>query len=81
MDRDLTVVLDSIIAIVPESETALLAELKSLKSSAAYAAPEMMGRHWNEGGRILRDHIPNTGDLAEWQGQIVNIWTARDCKN
>ena len=61
--RNLSTVIDSIIAIAPELEP----HFDSLKESIQYAAPEMMSMWWNEAAFILNneaDNHPKANDIA-----------------
>ena len=40
--RDLTVIIDKILNVIPETEDELIAELKDNQSSVSFAAPELM---------------------------------------
>lgn len=62
--RNLSTVIDSIIAIAPELEP----HFDSLKKSIQYAAPEMMYMWWNDAAFILlhneADNHPKAKDIA-----------------
>ena len=64
MARNLITVIDEIIAIAPDLEPCF----KSLKTSTAYTAPEMMTGRWSEAAAILninaRDH-PEKEKISE----------------
>lgn len=72
--RDLSIVIDRIIAEVPEIEQDLVIELKSKKSSVRCAAPELMSMWWNEVHSTLCEYIFCNMTLNEWQEKVRKIF-------
>jgi hypothetical protein len=70
--RNISEVIDRILAVVPESEAALRARLLSTKETAWFTAPEAMGRVWRLLSSVLTSELP--ADLPEpWQAQAGRI--------
>lgn len=64
--------LRSVIAEIPKDQSSLKEELELLLKDSAYTPPEMMWRRWEQGSRILEEHIPLP--LPRWQKKVVEIW-------
>lgn len=70
--RNLTEVIDAVVAIVPELER----DLGHVRMSAAYTAPEHMSNRWVEAteiiaARVPRKHPKHAEVAAIWNGTIV----------
>lgn len=72
--RYLPDVVEQILAVIPETEIALINSWNSIRQSALFAAPENMNLHWNRGGELLSDNFPDAANLNEWQTKIIKIW-------
>lgn len=73
--RNIYDVVDRMIPLIPEDEGALLFELRSLRQSALYAAPESARMWWTEFHRVINEYLPPPGSqLTEWQTSVVNIF-------
>ena len=51
-------------------------ELLDLKSSAAYAAPELMGFWWRETAEFLNENV--TDFSQDWHNKVFKIFTGKD---
>jgi hypothetical protein len=71
--RDIKQVINDVIAEIPETDAALISDLKKLLRSCSYSAPEMAGHRWTQGSLILGHHIPEP--VEDWQKRAVDIWT------
>lgn len=74
--RNIIDVLDIMIAYTPissEEADEFSNDLKRLRNSAAYTAPEAMGYCWEQGAQILAWHF---GDYPKerWQKRTCSIW-------
>ena len=74
--RSLTKVIDQILEVIPDSEIDVAYELLDLKSSAAYAVPEMMSIWWRETADFLNENV--TDFSQDWQNQVFKIFTGKD---
>ena len=72
MARSLTEVIDKMLAVIPESEGDLRAELDKCKASAGFCPPEEMSRVW---GRTTHTLIYGIGEPTEpWQFEVRRIF-------
>lgn len=74
--RSLTKVIDQILEVIPNSEVDVAYELLVIKSSAAYAAPEMMSIWWRETADFLNENV--TDFSQDWQDRVFKIFTGKD---
>ncbi|MBU5333578.1 hypothetical protein KQI61_15370 [Anaerocolumna aminovalerica] len=72
--RDLTVIIDKILNVIPETEDELIAELKDNQSSVSFAAPELMSMWWNEVHTTLCEYIFNENELDSWKETVRQIF-------
>lgn len=70
--RNLIKVIDEMLEVIPDTETDLIAQLRSVQKSARYAAPEMAGYWWRIGEDALMRTVPNPTD--GWQKRMAAIW-------
>lgn len=72
MARDLSKVIDDMLAEIPETASDLRHALKGARSSAVFAAPENMHLHWRTTVEALNDYIgePKT----EWHFKVAKIF-------
>lgn len=78
MKRDLTRVIDRMIACIPAGQGAtLVKDLEGIKSSAAYTAPEVMAVRWQEGANLLLQYLGPTEPTEGWRLNLVNVWLDR----
>ncbi len=75
--RNLTEVIQQMLAEIPASEESLKAGLRDVRSSAETASPEMMPFWWREAAQTLEDNIPQDAQ-EEWQNKLVGIWFNRN---
>jgi hypothetical protein len=73
VERDLEVVIGSIISFIPETETVLINKLNKLLDNLLYIPPEVknIGYGWSIFGTLLNKHIPNITE--DWQIKIQDI--------
>lgn len=74
--RSLTKVIDQILEVIPDSEIDVAYELLDLKSSAEYAAPELMSLWWRETADFLSENV--TDFSQDWQDRVFKIFTGRE---
>lgn len=74
--RDLTKVLDEILALVPETELALRAQLTSLRETVLYQPPELAPNMWHRASAILELAIPRLEQ--EWQIAVARVFAAKE---
>jgi hypothetical protein len=70
--RDLHIVIDQMLAEIPQDQKILREDLEQAKSSVLFAAPEMMRHWWSRVAHILARNIQNP-QLA-WHHKVVKIW-------
>jgi hypothetical protein len=75
--RDITQVIDKIITVTPKDESAFIIELKALKESCMYTAPEDMTRRWDMLGNIFNHYIPYPS-THEWHDIAIKIFTDKE---
>lgn len=71
MPRDITVVIDRIVAVIPVDRSTLLGQLRGVRQSATYTPPEHMTIRWGELAHVLsRDlGVPD----CDWKRQVAAI--------
>lgn len=74
--RNLTKVLDDILALVPVTELALRAQLTSLRETVLYQPPELAPNMWHRASAILGRAIPRLEQ--EWQIAVARVFGAKD---
>lgn len=58
---------------LPHDES-FAASVLSVKTSAEFAAPEMMHLHWGRLGEAFQDHFPeDPSAFSDWQKECVEI--------
>ena len=72
--RNIVDVVDQILLVIPKEEHSFRAELKSLRSSALYAAPESTKMWWSEFQRIINDYLPHPNKCEDWQLHVGSIF-------
>lgn len=77
MSRDICKVIDQMVAVIPETETKFIEQLKWAKTNAAYKPPEQMRECWNTTGAMLGENIGPEPKNA-WQKKLVNIWVDKE---
>ncbi len=75
--RDITKVIDAMLAVIPTGMLELRNELRAVASKAGYVAPEIMNMVWSNGTEVIARHFPTPDKLVPWQRQVVAIWTGR----
>lgn len=70
-------VIDQMLAVIPDNYDNLICALKSLRSSAAFAAPEMQPFWWNETYKVLVNYVfgKDVWNDLDWQEKLRKIWT------
>ena len=73
--RNLSVVIDRLLAVIPETEKQVRAGLEDVKSSYAYTAPEHHVELWRDAMYILSAGLgePDT----DWKKEVSDIFSAR----
>lgn len=72
--RNLIEVIDQMLCVIPTSETRLIAQLKSNRTSAEYTSPETIGFRWQTTSETLFDRF---GDVDEKELMAEGSWTKR----
>jgi hypothetical protein len=76
--RDITKVIDAVLAEVPPSEFELRAALKRVKDDAYFRSPETMAVSWERGGATLARSLGSADTRpGTWQDRVKNIWLGR----
>jgi hypothetical protein len=73
--RNLSEVIDAMLAEVPETETALVAGLKRIKQSIGYVAPEGMTIWWRNTQSMLVNEVGVP--KCDWQDRVANIFVGK----
>jgi hypothetical protein len=82
MQRDITKVIDEVLALIPDSEPAkrsLILELGEIKRQAIYTAPECMSALWREASRILDQYT--TPEPEDYHQKMMLIWNGKDVES
>lgn len=74
MMRDMTIVIDKMLEVIPDHERDLIQSLKEKRMSFLYCAPEDVGLHAAYTAEILQDIFPSPDALSEWQQKALGIW-------
>lgn len=81
--RELSEVIDQMLAVIPDHEDNLRAILESKRGSAIVSAPEQMHFWWRETAMELEDFFcvvvdgepqPPKLEDGSWQQKVYNIW-------
>lgn len=73
MGRDLVEVIGAMLDVLPASETDLGARLEAIQTSARYAAPEVMYRHWDRVSHLLKEAF-GFPPSENWQKSVAAIF-------
>ncbi len=73
--RKLSDVLDTVIQEIPEEFSGVLVDLRSLRQSVQYTAPELMRLRWIQLSEILNDGLPDptSTDAPEWAKHVSSL--------
>ena len=74
--RDLYVVLDRMIALIPADQTDLIKAIRSVYDQIQFTAPEIMHDRWVDVQRILEQKIGTPTE--EWHNTIGRIWANKE---
>ena len=73
--RNIITVIDRVLRAVPDKDNGgFKFELRSLRSSALYTAPEIMGIAWERFARIFNQYIPYPAK-EQWMMECIDIFT------
>lgn len=72
--RDLTVIIEQMLSVIPEDEDDFRGSLEAVKTSALYTAPEAVTFRWVEAADIVNEYLPYPPD-KEWERACVQIFT------
>ncbi len=75
--RDLSEVIDRIIAVIPDGNDRTVELLKNVKKSCPYVAPELYPNLWRKCRDILCSNFGNP-EGCEWKMEISNIFTGKE---
>jgi hypothetical protein len=84
--RNLADVIERLLALIPEDQQKLRAELKKVQDSSRYCPPENMGMFWQEGALALQltigpDILMPDGtirpEVTDWRRDVLNVWMGR----
>jgi len=79
MARDLTKIIDLMIAEIPAGNDDFISNLKSNRTSVEYSSPETMGLRWETVAETLMDFIGiDENSFTDWQKRIINIWMDKE---
>jgi len=74
MNRPIGEVIDRVAVLIPETYESVRADLKALRTTVAYTAPELIGDRWRRFALILQEGLPSPGpESPEWCKQISRI--------
>jgi hypothetical protein len=73
-ERNLSEVIDHIIAVVPVTEVDFIVSLASNRSSVNFCAPEMLPFWWREVHSTILDNVPSV-PVEEWHYQVLSIFS------
>lgn len=81
--RSLVEVIDKMKEVIPACEGSMLTCLNTARSSALFAAPELMYIFWNEVAECLEDrfgHLPEHELMQEgsWERKVLDIWMNKE---
>lgn len=72
--RDIVVVIDEMLDLVPNDELELRDHLRALQTTARYMAPEMQRGVWESGAVILADRFGPVPPEDGWKADIIGIF-------
>lgn len=75
-DRDITKVIDDMLDVIPDGETALRASLRSVRNTACYTAPEAMGYLWRKVYSVLVTEVPQP--TKTWHIAMARIFRGEE---
>jgi hypothetical protein len=73
-NRELTEVIDSMLAVVPREEKALIESLEGRRNSCGYTAPEAMRDRWVEVAALLHEYLGKSLPDEDWKRKVYYIW-------
>lgn len=77
--RDLSVVIDKLIEVIPSENTEqkdFIRDLQDIKWSVRLAAPEMTQFWWLQTQEVVVNNLCDyVGNLKDWQVNVVRVWT------
>ena len=79
MPRELTVVVQRVLDVVPESQHDMRVFLNVFLRNLRYTAPERYVEMWKEFGTIINDFIPDVQDESQhedWHRAVVRAFLA-----
>ena len=77
--RNLEIVIDRIIDVIPSDEEELLHELMKVQRSVRYVPPELMNMWWKRTHEILCDHVFNEYfDKDNWKDKVRRIYVGEE---
>lgn len=76
MPRDLQTVIESLLAVLPESEAPVRARLAGLRETVTHTPPETIGNRWRDLEAVMVDLIsPHFGQpRPPWLESAIAIW-------
>ncbi len=80
--RHLAVVIDQMLEAIPTDKADFISELRSIRESVMYSAPEMLRGWWNQCALTLEENLCEYQDgiplaprlVNEWEKKVVDIW-------
>lgn len=72
--RKLTEVIDNMVDLIPNHEINFITELESMRSSAAYCAPEQMVQWWLAVAHLLEDELGEEAPTSGWEFEVWKEW-------
>ena len=77
--RDLTKILDKILAEIPDGWHVPKADLKEIREISAWSPPEAKSHFWGEAARIIYFYGKGKDiDDMDWQKRIVEIFLSKE---
>lgn len=70
--RNLAVVIDEMIKIIPEDQTELVSELNTVKGRCVYMSPEMQTHEFKNVARLLFRFFGT--DPEGWRVDVLRVW-------
>ena len=77
--RNLYDVIRKILEVIPETEIKLIIDLRKVRNSLLYSAPELQHMWWNETYNILCDEVFNEDfNEDDWHGKVRRIFVGEE---
>lgn len=77
--RELNIVIDNMLKVIPQTKKGLINRLNDIQTSVLFASPEMIPFWWNECADVLNSEISNLNET--WHFKLQEIFSGNKNSN